>query len=284
MPEISPDDAALRAMCAELFTSPQRLFNTLTHRVERRFLIEPHQHADLLQLDLLVGCGGQAWSQSRWLPIGGVTALVAYPHEPHGYDLLPGDPPSRVYHLKLRVGSDNPLVRRRLLPRCVTGLSADQPVVAAMRQVMAGTAPQQRSPLHAVRLAEVICLWPRSGRPAPPTGAGDDAPIPPWLADAMQTIQDRPADPPPLAELAESAGMSVRHFSRLFTTRLGTTPHAYINHRRRALASELLLGNQLKVRQIAEAVGFSSVATFSRWFRTQTGSAPRDFRRDPTIM
>lgn len=78
--------------------------------------------------------------------------------------------------------------------------------------------------------------------------------------------------------------MSVRHFSRVFTLRLGTTPYTYINQRRRALASELLLSNQLKVRQIAEAVGFSSVATFSRWFRQQTGTSPRDFRRDPTIM
>src|SRR5690606_18257630 len=110
MAEISADENAIRALCAELFTAPQRLFNTLTHRVERRFPIEPHTHADLLQLDLLVGCAGQAWSQSRWLPIRGITALIAYPHEPHGYELLPGDPPSRVYHLKLRVSKDSPLL------------------------------------------------------------------------------------------------------------------------------------------------------------------------------
>lgn len=284
MPDLSPDDAALRAMCAELFTSPDRLFNTLTHRVERRFSIEPHTHADLLQLDLLVGCSGQAWSQSTWLPIRGMTALVAYPHEPHGYELLPGQPPSRVYHLKLRVANDNLLVRRRVLPRCVTGLPHDEALISTMRQVVGATIDQQHSPLHAARLAEVICLWPRTGRSSLPRVAHTGSPMESWLADAIQTIQDRPADPPSLAELAESAGMSVRHFSRVFTLRLGTTPYTYINQRRRALASELLLSNQLKVRQIAEAVGFSSVATFSRWFRQQTGTSPRDFRRDPTIM
>jgi len=284
MADLPLDEAATRAMCAELFTTPGRLFNSLTHRVERRFLIEPHTHADLLQLDLLVGCTGQAWSQSKWLPIRGMTALVAYPHEPHGYDLLPGEPPSRVYHLKLRVGSDNPLVRRRVLPRCITGMPHDEPLIAVMRQVMAASAPQQQSPLQAARLAEVICLWPRAGRPSAARSPEATGAMPPWLADALQTIQDRPSDPPSLAELAASAGLSVRHFSRRFSARMGTTPHAYINQRRCALASELLLSNQLKVRQIAEAVGFSSVATFSRWFRDQTGTTPRDFRRDPTIM
>lgn len=283
MVDLHPDEAATRAMCAELFTAPGRLFNSLTHRVERQFLIEPHTHADLLQLDLLVGCTGQAWSQSKWLLIRGMTALVAYPHEPHGYDLLPGEPPSRVYHLKLRVGGDNPLVRRRVLPRCITGLPYDEPLIAVVRQVMAASTPQQ-SPLQSARLAEAICLWPGGRRSAATRTPDATGAMPPWLADAVQTIQDRPADPPSLAELAASAGLSVRHFGRLFTARLGTTPHAYINHRRRALASELLLSNQLKVRQIAEAVGFSSVATFSRWFRDQTGTTPRDFRRDPTIM
>jgi transcriptional regulator GlxA family with amidase domain len=78
--------------------------------------------------------------------------------------------------------------------------------------------------------------------------------------------------------------VSRRHFARVFSQRLGTPPHAYISARRLAVASDLLLARQLKVRQIAAAVGFSSVATFSRWFTGEAGINPRRYRDDPTLL
>src|SRR5690606_36464433 len=103
-------------------------------------------------------------------------------------------------------------------------------------------------------------------------------------AAAVETIRQRSSDPPAMAELAAAAGVSTRHFARVFAERMGTTPHAYINARRLAVASDLLLARQLKVRQIATAVGFSSVATFSRWFTAAAGINPRRYRADPTVL
>lgn len=284
MAEGSADEAAARELCAAVFAVPDRLFATVTHRVEQPFSIEPHMHVDLLQLDLLAGCGGRAWSEGRWWPIRGTTALVSYPGEPHGYELLPGDAPSRVYHLKLRADKGWGVIRRRVLPRVVTAMPHADGLVNAMRMVVSPAAALRRTPLHTARLAEAICLWPQAGRAQRPAAGSSTAPMEPWLAEAVAVIRGRISDPPGLAELAETAGVSARHFARQFHARLGTTPHAYINARRLSAASEMLLANQVKVRQIASAVGFSSIATFSRWFKDQTGMSPRRYRDDPSLL
>jgi AraC-like DNA-binding protein len=284
MPQAHPDDAALRETCAAVFADPSRLFHTLTHRVQHPFRIEPHVHADLLQLDLLVGCGGRAWSEGRWLGLEKITALVSYPNEPHGYELTAGEPPSRVYHLKLRLAASSQLIKRRTLPRCVTGMNAAEGLIAAMRLVVSPASAAAPTPLHTARLAEVICLWPRTQRGQSAEQSPSRGQVEPWITAAIETIRQRVSDPPSLAELAATAGVSTRHFARVFTHRMGTPPHAYITARRLAVASDLLLARQLKVRQIATAVGFSSVATFSRWFTTEAGLNPRRYREDPTLL
>lgn len=284
MAEGNADEAAVRELCAAIFAEPQRLFATVTHRVERPFSIEPHTHVDLLQFDLLAGCGGRAWSEGKWAPLKGITALVSYPGEPHGYELVPGDPPSRVYHLKLRVERSWQVIRRRVLPRVVTGMPHADGLINAIRMVVSPATAQRRPPLHTARLAETICLWPQTSKGMTPSPGNQSPQMEPWLSEAVAVIRARVSDPPSLDELAEVAGVSSRHFARQFQARLGTTPHAYINARRLTAASEMLLANQLKVRQIASAVGFSSVATFSRWFKDQTGMSPRRYRDDPSLL
>jgi len=46
----------------------------------------------------------------------------------------------------------------------------------------------------------------------------------------------------------------------------------------------MLLQDRLKTHQIADALGFSSSATFSRWFSHHAGVSPGRFRQDPHVM
>lgn len=69
-----------------------------------------------------------------------------------------------------------------------------------------------------------------------------------------------------LASLARLAGYSKFHFARLFKEHAGMTVHEYIDLCRLERTRELL-GGGASQREIADALGFSSAQSFSRWYR-----------------
>lgn len=86
-------------------------------------------------------------------------------------------------------------------------------------------------------------------------------------------------DPPSVAAMASSVGMSAVRFAREFKASLGTTPHQYVQRRRLALAEELLVSTDASVAQIALEVGFANHAHFSTAFRETLGMTPSAYRR-----
>ena len=96
----------------------------------------------------------------------------------------------------------------------------------------------------------------------------------------MDYIHDNLARPITLWELADIAGVSVRHFERAFRQATGTPPHAYVLQARLASARQLLLGQPgLSIQEIAARTGFSSSSHLASAFRRQTGLSPSTFRR-----
>ena len=95
--------------------------------------------------------------------------------------------------------------------------------------------------------------------------------------DAMDRYYASPLDIPSLARIAL---MSPAHFSRKFTATFGETPHRYLQRRRieRAMAMLRDRDRDRPVTDIALAVGYDSLGTFSRTFREITGSSPSEYR------
>lgn len=81
-----------------------------------------------------------------------------------------------------------------------------------------------------------------------------------------------------LEALADVAGMSPRHLSRLFRTELGITPAAYVELTRVDLARHLLEDSASPIKAIAYAAGFGSIATLRRAFLRRIGVTPLDYR------
>lgn len=82
-----------------------------------------------------------------------------------------------------------------------------------------------------------------------------------------------------LDELADKAGYSKYHFSRMFKKYCRSSFVSYLN-RRRIKAAELLLVNEnISVTDAAMQVGFSSLTTFNRVFRESKGCTPTEFRK-----
>jgi AraC family transcriptional regulator len=80
-----------------------------------------------------------------------------------------------------------------------------------------------------------------------------------------------------LETLAGVAGLSAFHFSRLFSSRLGTGLGAYVRRRRIDRAKMLLL-TAAPLAEVAFACGFAHQSHFTSVFREATGSTPGAYR------
>lgn len=93
--------------------------------------------------------------------------------------------------------------------------------------------------------------------------------------DAMDRRYAEPLDVPALAAIAH---LSASQFARVFKETFGETPHRYLQRRRVERAMTLLRQTDRPVTDVAWDVGFASLGTFSRTFRSIVGSSPSDFR------
>jgi AraC family transcriptional regulator len=108
-------------------------------------------------------------------------------------------------------------------------------------------------------------------------GSGRLAPV--VCKRVLAYMDERLADPLSLAELAELARMSVRHFCRAFQVSTGYSPHQYLLHQRVERAKSLLLEGRMPVSDIALSIGFADQSQFTRTFRRQAGTTPAAYRK-----
>lgn len=80
-------------------------------------------------------------------------------------------------------------------------------------------------------------------------------------------------------DLADHVGYSPFHFTRLFRSRTGVSPGQFLTALRIDAAKRLLLDDDAPVIDVAAAVGFDSLSSFSRRFRNVVGVAPGQLRR-----
>lgn len=82
-----------------------------------------------------------------------------------------------------------------------------------------------------------------------------------------------------LPQLAQVAGLSVYHFSRLFKRATGLSPSQYFIRLRMARARQLLTETARSIIDIGLEVGYSSPSHFSQVFRREVGVAPSAYRQ-----
>lgn len=80
--------------------------------------------------------------------------------------------------------------------------------------------------------------------------------------------------------LAKECHLSVSRFAHLFRQTTDTSPLRYLENLRIWKAQELLIGTNRSVKEISQDVGFADPLYFSKVFRKNLGSGPRDFRKD----
>lgn len=84
-----------------------------------------------------------------------------------------------------------------------------------------------------------------------------------------------------LDELAKITKLSISQFSLLFKRKTGKSPLDYLIQLRIQKACELLENTSLKIKDIANSIGYEDPYYFSRIFKKTVGSTPRDYRKLP---
>ncbi|TNC42914.1 helix-turn-helix transcriptional regulator [Mumia zhuanghuii] len=114
---------------------------------------------------------------------------------------------------------------------------------------------------------------------APPTAVAVPRDLLVHLRRARDQADRCYAEPVDLGALARTAGLSKHHFLRAFAAAYGVTPGAYLRQRRVERAQDLLRATNLTVSEVCHLVGYSSLGTFSRTFRSLVGVSPSDYQR-----
>ena len=109
----------------------------------------------------------------------------------------------------------------------------------------------------------------RSGPHQPPRGALS----PRRAAAVLDYIEEHLTENIPLADLANAANLSQRHFCTAFRKSTGATPHSYVTTRRIERAKRLLAGTA-SLAEIALECGFASQQHFTTAFRRAVGTTP----------
>ncbi|MET8871223.1 AraC family transcriptional regulator [Nocardia sp. NPDC004604] len=154
--------------------------------------------------------------------------------------------------------------------------------VARRMLVIEMQSPSQGSAVMIARILDLIFIqilraW----------AAGKDV-EPNWLAGAfdpqigltLSAIHRDPGHDWTVEELAQTCNLSRSAFAARFAARVGKPPATYLAQVRLDAATGLLRDTSLSVALIAERVGYTSEAAFSRAFKNRYGTPPARWRRD----
>ncbi|MGL4235326.1 AraC family ligand binding domain-containing protein [Tabrizicola sp.] len=236
----------------------------VTARSARGFARHTH---DQFGIGLVEG-GAQTSASGRgqvWVKAGDL--ITVNPGEVH--DGLPMDDRGRAWRMLY------------LDPEAMAGLTGRQEEFAFPVLRQPGLAERFRRLFRAVRdpaqglatEAELVVLSAalddRPNRPAPPAG----------VTRALEALQDDPARPVSLADLAAMAGLTQFHFLRSFAKATGLTPHAFQMQARLHLARRLIASGQPLSAAAAEA-GFADQSHLTRLFSRSYGMSPGRYGRN----
>jgi len=81
-----------------------------------------------------------------------------------------------------------------------------------------------------------------------------------------------------IGEMAELAGLSTAHFSQMFRSSTGESPHQFLLRQRVERAKEMLRTPGMRVLDVAIACGFKTQQHFARVFLRLFGASPTEYR------
>ncbi|OPZ70138.1 MAG: HTH-type transcriptional regulator YesS [Verrucomicrobia bacterium ADurb.Bin474] len=114
---------------------------------------------------------------------------------------------------------------------------------------------------------------------ADPRLSGSDKALPGLVHRVCIIVRERHSEPLRLSGIARSCGVTAEHMSRMFHQATGLRFRDYLREVRMNESCRLLLDDQLRIAEIAEQVGHSSISRFNKAFKEYMGMTPGEWRR-----
>jgi AraC family transcriptional regulator len=234
----------------------------------------PNAHADLEVAWVLEGEARYGIAKLE-LVVGAGSVIVVPPRVEHSTRVLPGTRAGSCWlspELVAEVGAAlglRPSGEPRLLDDGARAIAIGELLRIEVGALQAGRCVVVDSLVRALLVAVLRDGTARNGALADPR-----------LDAALSVIEERHTEPIGVDDLAQAAGLSRFHFSRLFRQATGQSPYRYLQRVRIDRARELLDTGGLGVTQVALSVGFRDLARFSRAFREQFGHSPGQLVRN----
>ena len=124
----------------------------------------------------------------------------------------------------------------------------------------------------------VVITMPLIDKTADPIFPNGDRAEPVEIWKARKLIRDRSDGELSLREVAKAVNLSANYLSEKFKEVTGVNFVRYVGQTRTAKARDLLRNSNLRISEIAFAVGFQSLSQFNRTFKKLSGGPPSAFR------
>jgi AraC family transcriptional regulator of arabinose operon len=107
----------------------------------------------------------------------------------------------------------------------------------------------------------------------------DDLPVEKEMLDLIAAINEEPGKNWTVEQMAKQTHLSRSRFFHLFVATVADSPMHYVIRARINRAGTLLKESNMRISEIAEALGYADIYYFSRQFKKETGRSPLAFRR-----
>ncbi len=252
--------------------------------------IKPHRHHALFQVLWLAQGGGELVLDDRPGRLATGSAVLVPQHCVHGFRFDPGAGGlvlTLAYPLLAAMPGalGRPLLTMSAPVICHPLRAGQRAELQSLLQLLAQEYERQeafRSPLLEALALAILGLLLRaaeSGRTVNPGKRGGvPAPASAHLAGFSAEIERSFRTHLPLTHYASRLGVSVAHLNSLCRQYAGRSALGMIHDRLLLEARRNLVYTAMTVREVADLLGFSDPAYFTRFFRRATGFSPTEFR------
>lgn len=254
------------------------------YELDRRMV--PHGHREGHLIFHVQGPPARVVVEDVAFPVSPGQAVAVSPWQPHYYVHL--DPRSPTLCLVLYIRPAWFLEAARRASSTLTFGRSGIEVTDALARLVYGTArsmldPDRDDPMIEDRLCELTRSAFDQSWQWTQGGTSFTGPVLPRrdfrIRNALRILRDRVGDAFELDGVAREVGLSRPHFYKLFRAQVGLTPNLYVNALRMEQAIDRLAGTQEAVAEIGFDLGFSSQASFSRFFIANGVVPPSAYRR-----
>lgn len=247
-------------------------------------VVAAHTHVNWFEITVVTNGKGTIFTNEVGVPVQGGDIYLSFPRDLHE---IHSDPDEPLKYDFFAFVTDVPNISAALREIEQTHrdpslrLFRDETVAALVAQAISEfdkDGPYREQLLNAILLQIIIHLVRAfSNRDiGPKTHISDSRAL---CYQMMNYIDTHIRTMTSLSELSEITNYNYSYLSSVFRRETSTTLADYYRHRRMETARLLLLDDSLSATQIAEALGYSSIYTFSRAFKDSYGLSPRDYRQ-----